>query len=76
MIPVDKLLHLLAGCTIAAAVHPFGILPALIAAGVVAVGKEVYDHFANGTVDIYDAAATAWGGAAMLGVIELARSVA
>lgn len=74
MIPIDKQLHLLAGCTIAATTHPFGILAAVIALFIIAIGKEVYDHFAKGTVDIYDAAATVWGGAFMLGWIDVVRS--
>lgn len=76
MIPLDKQLHLFAGCAIAGAVHPFGILPAFIALVVVGIGKEVYDHFGHGTVDVYDAMATVWGGAVMLGWIEIARGYA
>jgi hypothetical protein len=76
MIPIDKQLHMLAGCAIAAAAHPFGILPAVIALAVIGIGKEVYDHFTGGAVDVYDAMATAWGGAVMLGWIEIARGYA
>ena len=65
-IPTDKLLHLLVGCAIAAAMHPFGILPAFIALAVVGIGKEVYDYFNHGTVDVYDFMATVWGGAVTL----------
>ena len=72
MIPVDKQLHLLVGCTVAGAMHPFGLLAAVLALLIVGVGKEVYDHFGNGTVDVYDAIATFAGGAAMLGWLELA----
>jgi hypothetical protein len=75
-IETDKLLHLLAGCTIAGAVHPFGILAAVIALFIVGIGKEVYDHFEGGTVDVYDAAATVWGGAVMLGWLEIAQAFA
>lgn len=73
---LDKLLHLLAGCTIAGAAHPFGTLAAAIALAVIGIGKEVYDRFTGGTVDVMDAAATVWGGAVMLGWIEIARGYA
>ena len=76
MIPTDKQLHLLAGCAIAAALHPFGILPAVIALAIIGIGKEVYDRFGHGTPDVMDAAATVWGGAVMLGWIEIARAYA
>ena len=76
MIPIDKQLHLLAGGALAAALHPFGILHAVIAVAVIGIGKEVYDHFGRGTPDVMDAAATVWGGAVMLGWIEIARGYA
>lgn len=71
-IPTDKLFHGLAGAVVAGALHPFGITAALAAVAVVAIGKEVYDHFADGTVDAWDAMATVWGGAVMVGWLELA----
>lgn len=74
MIPVDKLFHLLAGCAVAGALHPFGVLAAVVALLVVGIGKEVYDHFGHGTVDVYDFMATVWGGAVMLGWIEIASA--
>lgn len=76
MVSIDKQLHLLAGCAIAAALHPFGLPIAVLALTVVGLGKEVYDHFGHGTVDVYDAAATIWGGAVMLGWIELVQGYA
>lgn len=57
---------LLAGCAIAAAIALFTI----------GIGKEVYDRFTGGTVDVYDALATVWGGAVMLGWIEIAQAYA
>lgn len=75
-IPNDKQLHLLAGYAIAAAMHPFGILPAVAALAIIGIGKEVYDHFFSGTVDVYDFMATVWGGAVMLGWIELVQGYA
>lgn len=74
IVPLDKLLHALAGIVIAALTYPFGILYAVICLFVVAIGKEVYDHFFGGTVDIYDIVATVWAGVVMLGIIELAIS--
>ena len=76
MIPTDKQLHLLAGCAIAAAAHPFGMVPVVIALCLAGIGKEVYDRYAGGTVDVLDAAATVWGGAVMIGWIEIARGYA
>lgn len=52
----------------------FGLLAAVVVLLVVGIGKEVYDHFNHGTVDVYDFMATVWGGAAMLGWIEIARA--
>jgi hypothetical protein len=75
-IPTDKIFHGLAGAAVAGACHPFGITIALAAVAVVAIGKEVYDHFAGGTVDPWDAMATGWGGAVMVGWLELAQAYA
>lgn len=75
-LPTDKILHVLVGCSIAALMHPFGMLSAVFALFVIGIGKEVYDHFFGGTVDIYDAAATIWGGVVMLGAVELAQAYA
>lgn len=74
-IPADKAFHALAGIAAAGAMHPFGLTMALIAVAVVAVGKEAYDHFFGGTVDVWDAMATVWGGAIMLGWLEVAISL-
>ena len=67
----DKRLHLLAGFAIAGAAHPLGLLVATVALLGIGLGKEVYDHFFGGTVDLYDALATVGGGAGMLAWIEL-----
>lgn len=75
-LPTDKLLHLLVGFATAGALHPFGLPIAVLALTVVGLGKEVYDHFNHGTVDVYDFMATVWGGAVMLGWIEIARGYA
>ena len=66
MIPADKLLHILAGIAIAAAVAPFGAVPAFCAVLVAAIGKELYDRTGRGTPELLDAVATVAGGAALL----------
>jgi hypothetical protein len=65
--PIDKITHFLAGSTIAAALLPWGVIPALLAVIVAAVGKELWDAQGHGTPDIMDAVATIIGGAAMAG---------
>jgi len=67
MIQLDKIAHTLAGAAIAAALMPWGIIPAVLTVIVAAVGKELWDAQGNGTPDHIDALATAAGGAAMLG---------
>lgn len=64
--PSDKLLHLLAGSTIAALVYPFGILWACLAVFIAAIGKEAYDSTGRGHVELLDAAATVAGGALLV----------
>ena len=71
MPPLDKITHTLAGSAIAAAFMPWGVIPALLAAIVAAVGKEVWDAQGNGTPDRIDALATVAGGCAMLGWLLL-----
>lgn len=66
MIKLDKITHILAGATIAAALLPFGVVPALLAVVVAAVGKELWDAQDHGTPDHIDALVTCIGGAAML----------
>ena len=58
----DKLLHFVAGSLVYASTAWFLGYYALVLVVVVAVGKEVYDHYYNGTVDVYDAVATVLGG--------------
>lgn len=67
MIPIDKITHTLAGAAIAAALLPWGVVPALLAVVVAAVGKELWDATGRGTPDHIDALVTVAGGAAMLG---------
>jgi len=66
MIPADKLLHILAGIAIAAAVAPFGAVPAFCAVLFAAIGKELYDRTGRGTPELLDAVATIAGGVALL----------
>lgn len=68
---LDKITHTFAGASIAAALLPFGIIPALLAVIVAAVGKELWDAQGHGTPDHVDAMATVAGGAAMLGWLEM-----
>lgn len=67
MMQIDKITHTLAGAAIAAALLPWGVVPALLAVVVAAVGKEVWDAQGHGTPDRIDALVTLAGGAAMLG---------
>lgn len=71
MIALDKITHTLAGAAIAAALLPWGVIPAMLAVVIAAVGKEVWDAQGHGTPDVYDALATVAGGAAMLGWLTL-----
>ena len=64
--PTDKLLHLLVGIAIAAILYPFGLIPALVAVVVAAIGKELWDKTGRGTPELLDAVATIAGGAALL----------
>ena len=71
MLQLDKIIHTLAGAAIAAAMLPWGVIPALLAVVVAAVGKEVVDRFTRGHPDHIDALVTVAGGAAMLGWLLL-----
>lgn len=66
-IPIDKITHALAGAAIAAALLPFGVIPALLAVIAAAVGKELWDAQGHGTPDHIDAVVTVAGGVLMLG---------
>ena len=66
-----KTIHTLAGAAIAAALLPFGVIPALLAVIVAAVGKEVWDAQGHGTPDRIDALVTVLGGCAMIGWLTL-----
>lgn len=72
MMQFDKITHTLAGAAIAAALHPWGVVPAMLAVIVAAVGKEVWDAQGHGTPDHIDALVTVAGGAAMLGWLHRA----
>ena len=67
MIPIDKITHTLAGAAIAAALMPWGIIPAVMAVVVAGAGKEVWDAQGHGTPDSVDALVTVAGGVLMLG---------
>lgn len=69
---LDKITHILAGAAIAAALLPFGVIPALLAVVVAAVGKEIWDAQGHGTPDNTDALVTVIGGVLMLGWLHLA----
>lgn len=50
---------------------PLGVIPALLAVVIAAVGKEVWDTQGHGTPDRIDALVTVAGGCAMLGWLLL-----
>lgn len=75
-LPIDKITHTLAGAAIAAALMPFGVIPAVLAVVIAGAGKEVWDAQGRGTPDSVDALATMAGGAAMLGWLLYALSCA
>lgn len=67
MIAPDKITHTLAGAAIAAALLPWGVIPALLAVIVAAAGKELWDAQGRGTPDRIDSLVTVIGGVLMLG---------
>lgn len=69
---LDKITHTLSGAAIAAALLPVGVIPALLAVLVAAVGKELWDAQGHGTPDRIDALVTVLGGCAMIGWLHLA----
>lgn len=68
---IDKITHTLAGAAIAAALLPWGVIPALLAVIAAAVGKEVWDAQGHGTPDHIDAMATVIGGVLMASWLTL-----
>lgn len=68
---IDKITHTLAGAAIAAALMPWGVIPAMIAVVVAAVGKEFWDAQGHGTPDRIDALATVAGGVLMASWLTL-----
>ena len=73
-LPFDKITHTLAGAAIAAALLPFGLIPALLSVLAAAVGKELWDAQGHGTPDRIDALVTVIGGALMIGWLELCKT--
>ena len=71
MIQTDKITHTLAGAAIAAALLPWGVVPALLAVLVAAVGKELWDAQGHGTPDRIDALVTVAGGVLMVSWLTL-----
>ena len=68
---IDKITHTLAGAAIAAAMLPWGVILAMMAVIVAAVGKELWDAQGHGTPDVYDALATVIGGVLMASWLTL-----
>ena len=68
---IDKQAHILAGAAIAAALLPFGVIPALLAVVVAAVCKELWDAQGHGKPDRIDALATVAGGVVMASWLTL-----
>lgn len=68
-IPRDKLLHFVAGsiASIVVYVVTFDTTIAVSFSALLGIGKEVYDSRGHGTVEVFDAVATAVGG--IVGVI-------
>ena len=69
--PTDKTPHPLGGAAIAAALMPWGVIPALLAVLVAAVGKELWDAQGHGTPDHIDALVTVIGGVIMVSWLTL-----
>lgn len=72
----DKLMHITAGAIASAVVFCATSNPwwGLVAAVVAGAAKEFWDSLGHGTVDVWDAVATAAGGAAVsCGIWLLAR---
>jgi hypothetical protein len=67
MMPTDKIFHVLVGIAIAAVLYPFGILPAMLAVCIAAIGKELRDMRGRGTPEVLDALVTVVGGGLLLG---------
>ena len=70
-VQIDKITHTLAGAAIAAAMLPWGVILAMMAVIVAAVGKELWDAQGHGTPDVYDALATVIGGVLMASWLTL-----
>lgn len=71
MMQIDKITHTLAGAAIAAALLPWGVIPALLAVVIAAVGKELWDAHGHGTPDHIDALVTVIGGVIMASWLTL-----
>jgi len=68
---LDKITHTIAGAAIAAALLPWGVIPALMAVVIAAVGKELWDAQGHGTPDHIDALVTVIGGVLMASWLTL-----
>lgn len=75
LIKTDKLAHFFAGSTIVAFSLPFGIYTALALCALAAIGKEIWDHYNEGTPDVYDVVATLMGGLSLWGWYTFLLSV-
>lgn len=67
----DKLGHIAGGVAFGLATLPAPLWWAVLVVVVVAIGKEIYDHFFGGTVEAWDVMATCAGG----GLVILVRVV-
>lgn len=65
-IEADKIGHFHAGIAVAALFYPFGLIAAIVATFIAAIGKEIWDSYGHGTPDKYDALATILGGGVLL----------
>ncbi len=72
--PKDKLLHLAAGALTGLSAFLIGWYGLLVVLGV-GVAKELWDASGHGTPDTLDAVATFCGGAVVVAIIMLGRSL-
>jgi hypothetical protein len=73
---IDKQIHFFSGLALCLAVALFfGAYAGLAVAVLAGLGKEVYDNYGRGAPDIYDAVATAVGGALGFVLIMIAEAL-
>jgi hypothetical protein len=70
-IPQDKCLHVIAGVLLFAVAHLVTWQVGIAVVILVAIAKELLDHFTGGDVSVWDVAATLSGG--LLGLLCFAR---